>query len=218
MHNSADTFSLQSQHRPFFFSQRLATLAEKNPEQQCLHRGQLTTAEKVWDDVLRAATWMQRNGVERGTVVFFGLSADHPDAQTLLMAASHVGATVSLAPTNASEARLAEIASQISPSCMFLDAGTASFRAHLEGTLTVWMSPGLSQGDWDEVELDEVFSTAPAWGLPFPGQTDDTALMLFGEQENTPADVWTHRRLGESNAVSSGSRLRGDSEILSLQA
>ncbi|MES2594040.1 MAG: AMP-binding protein [Verrucomicrobiota bacterium] len=215
---SPRTASLEIQHKPFFFSQRLAALAEKSPEHQCLHRGQLTTAEKVWDDVLRAATWMQRNGVERGTVVFFGLSADHPDSQTLLMAASHVGATVSLAPPHASPTRLAEIANQVSPACLFLDAGTASFRAHLEGTLTVWMSPGLSGGDWDEVELEEVFSTAPAWGLPFPGQTDDTALMLFGEQENTPADVWTHRRLGESSPEGVDSRLRGDSSALSLPA
>lgn len=187
--------------KPFFFSQHLATLAKTNPEQQCLHRGQLTTAEKVWDDVLRAATWMQQNGVERGTVVFFGLSADHPDTQTLLMAASHVGATVSLAPAHASEARLAQIASQISPACVFLDSGTASFRAHLESTLTVWMSPGLSQGGWDEVEIDEVFSTRASWGLPFPGQTDDTALLLYSENEDTPAEVWTHRRLGESGVA-----------------
>ncbi|GEP45590.1 AMP-binding protein [Brevifollis gellanilyticus] len=215
---SPATFSLENKHKPFFFSQHLADLAEKSPEKQCLHRGQLTTAEKVWDDVLRAATWMQRNGVERGNVVFFGLSADHPDAQTLLMAASHVGATVSLAPPHATHARLAEIASQISPACLFLDAGTASFRAHLEGTLTVWMTPGLSGGEWDEVELDEVFSTAPAWGLPFPGQTDDTALMLFGECENTPADVWTHRRLGESSHEGTASRLHGDSSVLTLPA
>ncbi len=215
---SPATCSLETQHKPFFFSQHLAVLAERSPEQQCLHRGQLTTAEKVWDDVLRAATWMQRNGVERGTVVFFGLSADHPDAQTLLMAASHVGAAVSLAPSHASATRLAEIASQISPACLFLDAGTASFRAHLEGTLTVWMTPGLSGGDWDEVELEELFSTAPAWGLPFPGQTDDTALMLFGEQENSPADVWTHRRLGESGNDGMSSRLHGDSSVLGLPA
>lgn len=218
MPHPSGNISLANQHRPFFFSQRLAALAEKSPEHQCLHRGQLTSAEKVWDDVLRAATWMQRNGVERGTVVFFGLSADHPDAQTLLMAASHVGAIVSLAPVHASETRLLEIARQISPSCMFLDVGTASFRAHLEGTLTVWMTPGLSGGDWDEVELDELFETSPAWGLPFPGQTDDTALMLFGAQENTPADVWTHRRLGESGGDATGARLRGDSSVLSLPA
>jgi len=213
MNSSLSRFLPEDQRKSFFFSQHLATLAEKKPEQQCLHRGQLTTAEKVWDDVLRAATWMQRNGVERGSVVFFGLSADHPDAQTLLMAASHVGAAVSIAPAHPSEARLAQIASQISPACVFLDSGTASFRAHLESTLTVWMSPGLSQGDWDEVELDEVFSTLPAWGLPFPGQTDDTALMLFRESEDTPAEVWTHRRLCEESAMNSDARLQNGSHL-----
>jgi len=203
----------EAARQPFFFSQHLASLAEKSPEHQCLHRGQLTTAEKVWDDVLRAATWMQRNGVERGSVVFFGLSSDHPDAQTLLMAASHVGAAVTIAPAHASEVRLAQIASLVSPACVFLDSGTSFFRAYLESTLTVWMTPGLSQGNWDEVELDEVFSTVPAWGLPFPGHTDDTALLLFREKEDAPAEVWTHRRLGEEGLSISTSSLQNGRQL-----
>jgi acyl-coenzyme A synthetase/AMP-(fatty) acid ligase len=200
---------LAEYQKPFFYSQHLAGLAESKPELPCLHRGQLTTAEKVWDDVLRAATWMQRNGVERGSVVLFCLSADHADTQTLFMAASHTGATVTLVPAHASEARLVEIAHQVSPACIFLDGGTASLHAQIDSTLTVWMTPGLSKGNWDEVELDEVFTTQPAWGLPFPGQTDDTALLLFDDQENSPADIWTHRRLGELAADSSKTRLMG---------
>jgi hypothetical protein len=104
---------------------------------------------------------------------------------------------------------LVEIAHQVSPACIFLDGGTASLRARIDSTLTVWMTPGLSKGDWDEVELDEIFTTRPAWGLPFPGQTDDTALLLFDDQENSPADVWTHRRLGEMAKDSSETRLMG---------
>jgi len=190
--------ALSELQKPFFFSQQLATMAENMPGRPCLHRGQLTTAEKVWDDVLRAATWMQRNGVERGTQVVFSLSADHADAQTLLMAASHAGATVTLVLSTAGEARLMQIAREVSPACIFLDAGTASFQMHFDSTLTVWMSPGLSQGNWNEVELDEVFETRPAWGMPFPGQTEDAALMLYGDDGDGPADVWTHRRLGEA--------------------
>lgn len=201
--------SLAEYQKPFFYSQHLASLAESKPELPCLHRGQLTTAEKVWDDVLRAATWMQRNGVERGSIVLFCLSADHPDTQTLFMAASHAGATVTLVPAHASEVRIMEIANQVSPACIFLDVGTASMHAQIDSTLTIWMTPGLSKGDWNEVELDEIFSTRPAWGLPFPGQTDDSALMLFDEQENSPADVWTHRRLGEMSAGSEEKRLMG---------
>lgn len=206
---SSSQSSLAEYQKPFFYSQQLASLAESKPELPCLHRGQLTTAEKVWDDVLRAATWMQRNGVERGSIVLFCLSADHPDTQTLFMAASHAGATVTLVPAHASAARLMEIANQVSPACIFLDAGTASIHSQIDSTLTIWMSPGLSKGDWNEVELDEIFTTRPAWGLPFPGQTDDSALMLFDDQENSPADVWTHRRLGEMAAGADGKRLMG---------
>lgn len=206
---SSPQSSLAEYQKPFFYSQQLASLAESKPELPCLHRGQLTTAEKVWDDVLRAATWMQRNGVERGSIVLFCLSADHPDTQTLFMAASHAGATVTLVPAHASAARLMEIANQVSPACIFLDAGTASIHSQIDSTLTIWMSPGLSKGDWNEVELDEIFTTRPAWGLPFPGQTDDSALMLFDDQENSPADVWTHRRLGEMAAGADGKRLMG---------
>ena len=159
---SHTSFHLAKYQKPFFYSQHLASLAESKPELPCLHRGQLTTAEKVWDDVLRGATWMQRNGVERGSVVLFCLSADHADTQTLVMAASHAGATVTLVPAHASEARLVEIARKVSPACIFLDGGTASLRAQINSTLTVWMTPGFSRGDWDEVELDEIFTTRPA--------------------------------------------------------
>ena len=207
--NGCISTSLAHFSKPYFYSQHLASLAESKPELPCLHRGQLTTAEKVWDDVLRAATWMQRNGVERGSVVLFCLSADHPDTQTLAMAAAHAGATVTLVPPNASQARLVEIAKQISPACTFLDAGTASIHAQIDSTLTVWMCSGQFKGEWNEVELDEIFTTRPAWGLPFPGQTDDAALMLFDDQENSPADVWTHRRLGELAADSDDARSLG---------
>ncbi|MCX6853821.1 MAG: AMP-binding protein [Verrucomicrobia bacterium] len=205
--NGHASFHLAKCQKPFFYSQQLASLAESKPELPCLYRGQLTTAEKVWDDVLRCATWMQRNGVERGSVVLFCLSADHADTQTLFMAASHAGATVTLVPAHASEARLLEIAHKVSPACIFLDGGTASLRALIDSTLTIWMTPGLSRGDWDEVELDEIFTTRPAYGLPFPGQTDDTALLLFDDQENSPADIWTHRRLGEMAGDDSETRL-----------
>lgn len=186
--------------KPFYYSQQLANLAEHDPEAPCFHRGQPTTAEKVWDDVLRAATWMQRNGVERGSSVLFCLSADHPDTETLFMASSHVGAAVTLMPPNVSSTRLMEIANQLSPACTFLDSGTSTIHIQIESTLTVWMSSGLSKGDWNEVELHEIFSTRPAWGLPFPGETDDPALVLFTDKENSPADIWTHRRLGELSA------------------
>ena len=43
MPNHPGIISLENQHRPFFFSQRLVALAEKSPEHLCLHRGQLTT-------------------------------------------------------------------------------------------------------------------------------------------------------------------------------
>jgi len=196
--------SLALPQKPIFFTQNLASLAATHPDQPCMHRGQVTTAEKVWDDVLRAATWMQRNGIERGSVVLFSLSADHAVTQTLLMAAAHAGATVTLVPSLASEERFVQISYQVSPACIFLDAGTAMLHAHFDSTLTVWMTPGLNKSGWDEVELEEIFATRPAWGMPFPGQTDDTALLLYNEEEGTPADSWTHRRLGEHSKAITG--------------
>lgn len=181
--------------RPSYLTEGLKKIAEKKPERPCLYQGQITTVEKVWERVLRASTWLQRNGVEAGNIVLIALSVDHPDAQTIALAVTHAGATVSFLPPNITLERFQRILERSTPACIFLDGGNADLRACVDSVITVWMTPGQSQGDWNEVELEEIFAERPAWGMPFPGKPDDGAFLVYDDSDRDEGEVWSHRSL-----------------------
>lgn len=181
--------------RPSYLSEGLKSIAEKRPERPCLYQGRVTTVEKVWERVLRASTWLQRNGVEAGNIVLIALSVDHPDAQTIALAVTHAGATVSFLPPNIPLERFQRILERSSPACVFLDGGNADLRDCIGSVITVWMTPGYSQGDWNEAELEEIFAERPAWGMPFPGKPDDGAFLVYDNSDRDDGEVWSHRSL-----------------------
>lgn len=181
--------------RPSYLTEGLKRIAEKRPERLCLYQGQVTTVEKVWERVLRASTWLQRNGVEAGSIVLIALSVDHPDAQTIALAVTHAGATVSFLPPSISLERFQRIVERSSPACVFLDGGNADLRDSIGSIITVWMTPGHSQGDWNEAELEEIFAERPAWGMPFPGKPDDGAFLIYDNSDRDEGEVWSHRSL-----------------------
>lgn len=178
-----------------FLTAALAREAEKHPERYQYRNGQPITNEQLWQEILKAATWLQRNGIERGSVVILALSEDHPLTETIVMAATHVGGVVSVLPKDISRKRFTAIISNCDPACVFLDDGTATFRSSIEGTLTVWMTPGLSSGAWDEAEISEILETKAAWGLPFPGQSDDPAFLVFDGTEDVQGRTLSHNRI-----------------------
>ncbi|MBV6501753.1 MAG: hypothetical protein CJBNEKGG_04271 [Prosthecobacter sp.] len=181
--------------RPSYLTEGLKRIAEKRPERPCLYQGRVTTVEKVWERVLRASTWLQRNGVEAGSIVLIALSVDHPDAQTIALAVTHAGATVSFLPPTITLERFQRIIERSSPACVFLDGGNADLRDCIGSIITVWMTPGHSQGDWNEAELDEIFAERPAWGMPFPGKPDDGAFLVYDNSDRDEGEVWSHRSL-----------------------
>ncbi|MCA1963650.1 MAG: long-chain fatty acid--CoA ligase [Prosthecobacter sp.] len=183
-----------------FLTEPLMKMAQRRPDKPCLYQGQMTTVEKVWERVLRASTWLQRNGVEPGSIVLMALSADHPDAQVLALAVTHAGATVSMLPTHLTQERFQRIVETSEPSCVFLDAGTAEFRGLVDSVLTVWMTSGLNQGEWNEAELDEVFAERPAWGMPFAGKAESPAFLVYDNAGQDQGRVLTHRNLIEMMA------------------
>ncbi len=197
-------FQATENGRPSFLTEGLMKAAERRPERPCLYQGQVTTVEKVWERVLRASTWLQRNGVEAGNIVLMALSADHPEAQTLALAVTHAGATVSMLPSQLTPERFQRIVERSEPACVFLDKGTSEFRSMLDSVVTVWMTPGLSQGEWNEVELEEIFAERPAWGMPFPGKPEDGAFLVYDEtSDGAEGQVFTHRNLIEMMAARS---------------
>lgn len=194
--SGSPTSYLSNRHSPAaFLTAGLAREAERHPDRCQLRNGQPITNEQLWQEILKAATWLQRNGVERGSVVILALSDDHPLTETIVMAATHVGGVVSVLPKDISKKRFTAIISNCDPACVFLDDGTASFRPSIEGTLTVWMSPGQSNGDWDEAEIAEILETKAAWGLPFPGQIDDPAFLVFDGTDDVHGKTLSHNRL-----------------------
>jgi acyl-coenzyme A synthetase/AMP-(fatty) acid ligase len=180
---------------PCFLTASLAREAERHPERCQYRNGQPITNEELWQEILKAATWLQRNGIERGSVVILALSEDHPLTETIVMAATHVGGVVSVLPKDISKKRFTAIISNCDPACVFLDDGTATFRPSIEGTLTVWMTSGMSSGAWDEAEITEILETKAAWGLPFPGQSDDPAFLVFDETEDVQGKTLSHNRI-----------------------
>lgn len=180
---------------PAYLTASLAREAERHPDRYQLRNGKPVTNEQLWQEILKAATWMQRNGVERGSVVILALSEDHPLTETIVMAATHIGGVVSVLPKDISKKRFTAIISNCEPACVFLDGGTATFRPSIEGTLTVWMNEGLSGGDWDEAEISEILETKAAWGLPFPGQSDDPAFLVFDGSDDVHGKTLSHNRL-----------------------
>lgn len=181
--------------RPSYLTEGLKQIAEKRPERPCVYQGQVTTVEKVWERVLRASTWLQRNGVEAGNIVLIALSVDHPDAQTIALAVTHAGATVSFLPPSIPLERFQRIMERSSPACVFLDGGNADLRDCIDSVITVWMTPGYSQGNWNDAELEEIFAERPAWGMPFPGKPDDGAFLVYDNSDRDEGEVWSHRSL-----------------------
>lgn len=169
--------------------------AERRPDKPCVYQGQITTVEKVWERVLRASTWLQRNGVEAGRIVLMALTADHPDAQAIALAVTHAGATVSMLPANLTPERFQRIVERSDPACVFLDGGSAEFRTMVDSVITVWMTPGLSHGEWNEAELEEIFTERPAWGMPFAGKAEGGAFLVYDDSDRDEGKVLTHRNL-----------------------
>jgi acyl-CoA synthetase (AMP-forming)/AMP-acid ligase II len=193
---------------PSYLTEGLKCIAEKRPERPCVYQGRVTTVEKVWERVLRASTWLQRNGVEAGNIVLIALSVDHPDAQTIALAVTHAGATVSFLPPDMTLERFQRIMERSSPACVFLDGGNADLGDCIDSVITVWMTPGCSQGGWNEAELEEIFAERPAWGMPFPGKPDDGAFLVYDNSDCDEGEVWSHRSLINMMASrNSGSRI-----------
>jgi acyl-CoA synthetase (AMP-forming)/AMP-acid ligase II len=173
----------------------LAREAEAHPDRLRLINGANISNEQLWQRILKVATWLQRNGVEPKCVVLLALSQDHALSEIIAMAVTHVGGIVSVLPKDISKKRFHGIVNRCEPACVFLDEGTASFKTVIEDILTVWMTPGLSSGSWDEAEIEEILETQAAWGLPFPGKSDDPAFLVFDDSDDVQGRTWSHNSL-----------------------
>jgi len=179
-----------------YLTSSLVALAERHPDRLSGCRGGQLSNEQLWHQVLKIATWLQRNGVERGGVVLLAFSEDQPWAETVALAVTHAGGVVSVLPKDISEHRFSGITENCDLACVFLDAGTAHLQKNIQTCcITVWMNEGFSTGEWNEAEFSELLGTKAAWGMPFPGQPDDAAFLVFDESDSVEGETWSHNRL-----------------------
>lgn len=165
---------------PFHLSAFLADAAERTPETTLTVDGMEFTYEQAWMKVLRIATWLQENGVHRGEKVVTVLRHS-PDLHLITLAAAHIGAVVSILSPQIRAEAFEEILAEAEPVCLFLEKTSHHLKAVAENILTVWLGEGLNGGNWDEADFSEVMNTRPAWGMRFPGKSEDPAFLVFSE-------------------------------------
>ncbi len=164
--------------KPFHLTAFLADAAERSPEQTLSVDGMEFTYEEAWMRVLRIATWLQQNGVNRGDKVLTVLRHS-PDLHLITLAAAHIGAVISvLSPQLRAEAFQA-ILEESTPACLFLERTTRHLKKVADDILTVWLDEGNHGGGWEEAEFSEVMATQPAWGMRFPGTSQDPAFLVY---------------------------------------
>lgn len=166
---------------PFCLTSFLSDAAERSPEQTLTVDGMEFTCEEAWMRVLRIATWLQENGVSRGEKVITVLRHS-PDLHLITLAAAHIGAVISvLSPQIRGEA-FQSILEETEPACLFLEKTSRHLKQHADNILTVWLGDGLNSGGWEEADFSEVMNTRPAYGMRFPGKSEDPAFLVFPEK------------------------------------
>lgn len=173
-----------SQKGPFHLTAFLADAAERSPEQTLTVDGMELTYEQAWMSVLRIATWLQENGVSRGDKVITVLRHS-PDLHLITLAAAHVGAVISVISPQIRGEAFQAILEEADPVCLFLEKTSRHLKAVAENMLTVWLGEGLNGGGWDEADFSEVMNTRPAWGMRFPGRSEDPAFLVFSGGNGT---------------------------------
>ncbi|MBB5039558.1 AMP-binding protein [Prosthecobacter dejongeii] len=163
---------------PFHLSAFLADAAERTPTTTLTVDGMEFTCEQAWMSVLRIATWLQQNGVSRGDKVVTVLRHSS-DLHLITLAVAHIGAVVSVISPQIRQEAFKSILEEAEPVCLFLEKTSHHLKAMAENILTVWMTEGLNGGEWDEAEFSEVMNTRPAWGMRFPGKSEDPAFLVF---------------------------------------
>lgn len=165
---------------PFHLSAFLADAAERTPETTLTVDGMELTYEQAWMNVLRIATWLQQNGVNRGDKVVTVLRHS-PDLHLITLAVAHIGAVISVVSPQVRQPAFQEILEEAEPACIFLERTSRHLKAVAENILTVWLGEGLNGGNWDEADFSEVMETRPSWGMRFPGKSEDPAFLVFSE-------------------------------------
>ncbi|SKB05734.1 AMP-binding enzyme [Prosthecobacter debontii] len=168
---------------PFHLSAFLADAAERTPETTLTVDGMELTYEQAWMNVLRIATWLQQNGVNRGDKVVTVLRHS-PDLQLITLAVAHIGAVISVISPQIRQPAFQEILEEAEPVCIFLERTSRHLKAVADNILTVWLGEGLNGGNWDEADFSEVMETRPAWGMRFPGKSEDPAFLVFSDRAN----------------------------------
>jgi acyl-CoA synthetase (AMP-forming)/AMP-acid ligase II len=162
----------------FHLTSFLSEAAERWPQRTLTVDGMEFTYEKAWFKILQVATWLQQNGVQKGDRVVAVLRQS-PELHLITLAVAHVGAVVSLLSPQVRGEGFQEILDECQPVCAFLEKTSRHLRPHLDGVLIVWMDALLNTGSWEEAGFDEVMETAPAWGMRFPGKSDDPAFLVY---------------------------------------
>lgn len=168
----------QTRKGPYHLSAYLADAAERTPESTLTVDGMELTCEQAWMSVLRIATWLQQNGVSHGDKVVTVLRHS-PDLHLISLAVAHVGGVLSIISPQIRKEAFSSILAEAEPVCLFLEKTSHHLKEVANDILTVWMSEGLSGGNWDEAEFSEVMATRPAWGMRFTGKSEDPALLVF---------------------------------------
>jgi len=172
-----------SRRGPFHLTAFLADAAERTPETTLTVDGMEFTYEQAWMNVLRIATWLQENGVSRGDKVMTVLRHS-PDLHLITLAVAHIGAVMSVISPQIRGEAFRSILEEAEPACLFLEKTSHHLKAVAENIMTVWLGEGLNGGGWDEADFSEVMSTRPAWGMRFPGKSEDPAFLVFSEEIN----------------------------------
>lgn len=173
-----------SRNGPFHLTAFLSDAAERSPEKTLTVDGMEFTYEKAWMSVLRIATWLQENGVNRGDKVITVLRHS-PDLHLITLAAAHIGAVISVISPQIRGEAFQTILEEADPACLFLERTSRHLKAVAENMLTVWVGEGLNGGGWDEADFSEVMNTRPAWGMRFPGRSEDPAFLVFSNETNS---------------------------------
>lgn len=170
----------------FHLTAFLADAAERWPTRTLTVDGMELTYEKAWYKVLQIATWLQQNGVSRGDKVVAVLR-NSPDLHLITLAVSHIGGVISVLSPQLRGEGFQQIMDECQPVCVFLEKTTRHLKKCAENILTVWMDAGLNTGGWEEAEFNEVMATAPAWGMRFPGKSDDPTFLVYSGTSSTDA-------------------------------
>lgn len=165
---------------PFHLTAFLADAAERTPETTLTVDGMEFTCETAWMSVLRIATWLQENGVNRGDKVVTVLRHS-PDLHLITLAVAHIGAVISVVSPQTRKEAFQTILEEAEPVCIFLEKTSRHLKEIADNILTVWLGEGLNGGNWDEADFSEVMNTRPAWGMRFSGKSEDPAFLVFSD-------------------------------------